>query len=120
MDHVVQIWPFERLDPNEDRVISHLYVRAFEAWKKAAQEPAVEIVLPPNIPASRRDIRAMRDSISPLRDAWLLFFTLSHIGRATEQGGWNIVLVVGLAALAALGLAISIKSRNRFFRSLPK
>jgi len=120
MEHVVQIWPFERLDPNEDRVISHLYVREFETWKKAALAPSTEIVLPPKSPASRSDIRAMRDSMSPFRDAWMLFFVLSYSGRAIEEGGWSVVFLVGVAALVAAGLVLGIRSRSRFFRSLPK
>jgi hypothetical protein len=120
MDHVVQIWPFERLDPNEDRVISHIFVREFEAWKKAASKAGDEIVLPPKAPVSRRDIRPMRDSMSPLSDAWMLFFALSYMGRAIEEGWWGIMFIAVVVALSALGFVLGVHNRNRFYRNLPQ
>jgi hypothetical protein len=120
MDHVVQIWPFERLDPNEDRVISHIFVREFEAWKKADAIGSDEIVLPPKTPARRSDIRPMRDSMSPFRDVWMVIFAISYMGRAIEDGWWGIMFITVVVSLSALGFVLGVHNRNRFYRNLPQ
>jgi hypothetical protein len=120
MVHTVQIWPFERLDPNEDRVISHHYVKEFQAWMKSARTPAAQVVLPPVAPVSRKDIRAMRDAASPVRDAIFLLLTLQYVGRSIDEGGWSLLFIAFIVGAGTLGLVLNIRGRNRFFRNLPQ
>jgi hypothetical protein len=118
LDHVVQIWPFERLDPNEDRVITHLYVRALEAWKKAATGPSAETVLPPKSPATVRDVRAMREPLSPFHDIALLLILAAYFSRAIEEQGLAILMPAALILLQALALLAAYGNRKRFLRKL--
>jgi hypothetical protein len=103
MRHTLRISPYERLDPEDDTFREHYYWADYKKWLEHPQAGEVEEVLPPNRPASVKDIRAETKALYVSNDLWIPFYLIGLSGDAFrgdlfKAGGMvAILLVYGVA-----------------------
>lgn len=114
LQHVVRIAPFERIDPNNDKVCDHLYWRAYNEWRKSRSEQASEVVLPPKRPAAVSDVRAYPAPF-PFPSEVFLVLVLSDAFRGNM---FSFGVVFGYALLLAIGAFFGRRQRDKFLKEI--